>query len=104
MCSRITGDQDTATSAYLHVTVVKSQRMFLCKLEKQVKEHLVGFVAVLLLLNGTPLPQLTHTLLRERETSERSCECEDRKENPEFAILGFDWRSSRPPLVMCLCL
>lgn len=30
--------------------------MFLCKLEKQVEEHFVGFVVVLLLLNGTPSP------------------------------------------------
>lgn len=72
--------------------------MFLCKLEKQVKEHLVGFVAILLLLNGTLLPQLTHTLLRERETSERSCECEARKENPEFAILGFVFVFKQRPL------
>lgn len=41
--------------------------MFLCKPEKQVKEHFVGFVVVLLWLNGTPLPLLTHTLLKERD-------------------------------------
>lgn len=65
--SRITGDQDTATSAYLHVTVVKSQRMFLCKLEKQVKEHFVRVCCCLALVEWDPLPLLTHTLLKERD-------------------------------------